>query len=179
MERRNQGQPPARAPAREFSLAERLQPALVLGLRTMLGTLMALALGTLGVGMGWILFVFAGASAHSTLLTLLVGGAALGAATGGFLAWLRLDDNTPRSLLVTGAALLLAGSIGAWSGLQFGSGQEVRCCASPDITPMSYTVLGAVALTNLAALLLGVGQTLRRANLQGLPMGSAGPRRLP
>jgi hypothetical protein len=148
---------------------ERFQPVLVLGLRAIVGSLLALALGTFGVGVGWILFVFVGATSHTTLLVMFMGGAALGAAGGGFLAWLRLDNNTRPLLLGTGAVLLLAGVAGAWGGFYFGSGQEGLYGAGPPISPMTYTVLGAVAVSNGVALLLGVVQALRQVSIHRRP----------
>jgi hypothetical protein len=148
---------------------ERFQPVLFLGLRTVVGLLLALALGTMGVGVGWILFVFFGATTYTALLVLMLGGAAVGAAAGAFLAWLRLDNNTPSLLLGTAAVLLVAGTAGAWGGFQFGSEQEVPCCAGPEIRPMTYTVLGATAVSNGVALVLGVVQTLRQVSYYRRP----------
>ena len=49
----------------------------------------------------------------------------------------------------TAALLLLAAIAGAWGGFQYASVQEVPCCAKADITPITYTVLGAsVAATH-------------------------------
>ena len=148
---------------------EGFQVVLALAVRTIMGTLLSLALGMTGVGIGWILFVFLGFTAHSALLNLMLAGAAVGAAAGGFLAWLRLDNNTLPLLLGTGVVLLAAGVAGAWGGFRFGADQEVPCCAGPDITPMTYIVLGAVVTSNGAGLLLGVVQALRRANIRRTP----------
>jgi hypothetical protein len=141
-----------------------LQPVLELGIRTVVGTLLSLALGALGVGAGWILFVFFGFTAHSSLLILMLAGAAVGAAAGGFLAWIRLDNNTLPLWVGTGIALLLAGGLGAWGGFRFGADQEVPCCAAPEVSPMTYMVVGAVAVSNGVALLLGIVHKVRRAS---------------
>lgn len=141
---------------------EGFQPILVLAVRTVVGSLLSLALGILGVGTGWILFVFFGFTAHSSLLALMLGGAAVGAAAGAFLAWLRMDNNTLPFLLGTGVVVLLAGGLGAWGGFRFGADQEVPCCAAPEVSPMTYMVVGAVILTNGVALLLGIFHTLHR-----------------
>jgi hypothetical protein len=148
---------------------ERLQPVLLLVLRTIVGSLLALALGMFGVGMGWILYVFFGFTTYTALLAMMMGGATLGAAAGGFLARLRLDNNTLPMLLVTAAVLLVAGVAGAWGGFQFGSQQEVPCCTGPEFRPMTYMVLGATVVTNGVALLLGIVQTLRQVTTQWRP----------
>lgn len=132
----------------------------VLAGRILLGVLLAVALGPLGAGLGWVLYVFSGAVARVTLLVMLMGGAALGAAAGVFLAWLNTDRNSPRWLGVTTVAFLVAASVGAWAGYEYGAMQEVPCCAGPDITPIVYIALGAAAVANIAGLLLGVGRQL-------------------
>jgi hypothetical protein len=141
------------------------RPVLELVIRTVVGVLLAVFLGTLGVGAGWILFVFFGFTAHTSLLSLMLGGAAVGAAAGVFLAWLRMDNNTLLLWLGTAAVLLLAGGLGAWGGYRFGADQEVPCCAAPEVSPMTYMVLGAVTLSNGVALLLGIFQTVRRVSM--------------
>lgn len=137
---------------------ERLQPVWVLSARSILGLLLAASFGLLGVGIGWGSYVFFGATSRETLLILLLGGGAVGAAGGGFLGWLRLDYNTPARLISTAALLLLAAIAGAWGGFQFGSVQEVPCCARADITPITYIVLGASLATNVLALALSLTQ---------------------
>jgi len=135
---------------------EWLQPVLVLSVRTLLGLLMGASLGLLGVGIGWGSYVFFGATSLDTLLILLMGGAAVGAAGGGFLAWLGIDYNTPIRLIAMAVLLLLAAIGGAWGGFQYGSVQEVPCCAKADITPITYIVLGAALATNIIALVIGL-----------------------
>ena len=135
---------------------EWLQPVLVLSVRTLLGLLMGASLGLLGVGVGWGSYLFFGATSLDTLLILLMGGAAVGEAGGGFLAWLGIDYNTPIRLIATAMLLLLAAIGGAWGGFQYGSVQEVPCCAKADITPITYIVLGSALATNLIALVMGL-----------------------
>ena len=145
---------------------ERLRPVWILIARGILGLLLAASLGLLGVGIGWGSYVFFGATSRETLLILLMGGGAVGAAGGGFLGWLRLDYNTPIRLIGTAAALLLAAIAGAWGGFQYGSVQEIPCCARADITPITYIVLGASVATNVIAMALSLTQvalpTLKR-----------------
>ncbi len=145
---------------------ERLQPVWILSARSILGLLLAAIFGLLGVGIGWIAYVFFGATSRETLLILLLGGTVIGTAGGGFLGWLRLDYNTPVRLLGTAALLLLAAIGGAWGGFQYGAVQEVPCCARADITPITYVLLGACLATNVVALALSLTQlalpTLKR-----------------
>ena len=129
---------------------------LVLAGRTLLGFLVAMSLGPLGAGIGWALYVFSGAVTRTTLLVLLMGGAAVGAAAGVLLAWLRLDHNSPRWLAATAGVLLLTAIAGAWGGFQYGALQEVPCCAGPDITPIAYVALGAAVTANGMGLVLSI-----------------------
>ena len=129
---------------------------LVLAGRTLLGFLMAMSLGPLGAGIGWALYVFSGAMSLNTLLGLLMGGAAVGAAAGVLLAWLRFDYNSPLWLGATAVVLLLAALAGAWGGYQYGAVQEVPCCAGPDITPIAYVALGAAVTANGMGLVLSI-----------------------
>ena len=128
--------------------------------RIFLGVLLAVALGPLGAGLGWILYVFSGAVTRLTLLVLLMGGTALGAAAGVFVAWLNTDHNSLRWMGIATAVFLAAASVGAWVGFQYGAMQEVPCCAGPDITPVVYIALGAAAVANVAGLLMGVARRL-------------------
>ncbi len=145
---------------------EWLQPVWVLSARSILGLLLSGSLGLLGVGIGWASYIFFGATSRETLLILLLGGTVVGAAGGGFLAWLRLDYNTPVRLISMAAVLLLAALGGAWGGFQYGAIQEVPCCARADITPITYVLLGASLATNAVALALSLTQlalpTLKR-----------------
>lgn len=135
--------------------------AVPFGLRTLVGFVLALALGMTGVGVGWVLFVFFGATTHTALLLLMTGGASVGAAAGGFLAWLGTDNNSPPMLVGIAALLLLAGIAGAWGGFRFGANQDVPCCAEPEIGPMTYTVVGSALASNGVALSLGAISVLR------------------
>ncbi len=131
---------------------------LVLVGRTLLGVLVAMTLGPLGAGIGWALYVFSGAVSLNTLLGLLMGGAAVGAAAGVLLAWLRLDYNSPLWLGATAVVLLLAALAGAWGGYQYGAVQEVPCCAGPEITPIAYVSLGAAAVAGGIGLALNIAR---------------------
>ena len=137
---------------------ERLRPLLVLSMRTLLGVLIGGTFGFLGVGIGWGSFVFFGARSGDTLLLLFIGGAAVGTTLGVFLAWMNLDGNSAVRVIVTGALLMLGAVAGSWGGYRFGSIQEASCCASPDVTPITYIVMGAVLATSIVALILNVGR---------------------
>ena len=143
---------------------------LVLVGRTLLGVLVAMTLGPLGAGIGWALYVFSGAMSLNTLLGLLMGGAAVGAAAGVLLAWLRFDYNSPLWLGATAVVLLLAALAGAWGGYQYGAVQEVPCCAGPDITPIAYVSLGAAAVAGGIGLVLNIArQVVTSLNRNVLP----------
>ena len=150
---------------------EWVRPVLVISARSILGVLLAASFGLLGVGIGWGSYVFFGATSRDTLLILLIGGAVVGAASGGFLGWLRLEHNSPVRIISTIALLLLAALGGAWGGFQYGAIQEVPCCATANITPITYIMLGATITTNVVALTLSLTQSalpaLRRQFLVG------------
>jgi len=133
------------------------RPVLPLAARTVMGLLLASVLSVIGIGVAWGSFVFFGAAAHATLLTLFAAGAGIGAGVGGYIAWLRFDHVPSwQGHLGTVLALALAGAGGAWGGFQFGASQEVACCTGPAITPITYTALGATAAANVLALAIGV-----------------------
>ena len=135
---------------------EWLRPLIGLTVRTLMGVLIGGTFGFLGVGIGWGSFVFFGARSGDTLLLFFIGGASVGVAGGVFLAWLNLDGNSAGRLIVMGSLLLLAAAGGSWGGYQFGSAQDVPCCATADVTPITYIVIGAIVATRVAALLLNL-----------------------
>ena len=137
---------------------ERLRPLLVLSARTLFGVLIGGTLGFLGVGMGWGSFVFFGARSGATLLLLFIAGAALGTTIGVFLAWMNLDGNSAVRVIATSALFLLVAVGGSWGGYQYGSVQDVPCCATADVTPITYIVMGAVLATSVVALILNVSR---------------------
>jgi hypothetical protein len=139
---------------------DRAQPLLVFGGRTVLGVLLAVVLSMAGIGIAWGLYVFFGASSRTTLLTVFMVGAGVGAGLGGFLAWLRIEGDPGPVLLATVLLALLAGIGGAWGGYEFGGRQEVPCCAKADITPVTYTALGAAVAANGAALMVSAARRL-------------------
>ena len=137
---------------------ERLRPLLVLSARTLFGVLIGGTLGFLGVGMGWGSFVYFGARSGDTLLLLFIAGAALGTTIGVFLAWMNLDGNSAVRVIATSALFLLVAVGGSCGGYQYGSVQDVPCCATADVTPITYIVMGAVLATSVVALILNVSR---------------------
>lgn len=135
---------------------ERSRPLFVLSVRTLFGVLIGGTFGFLGVGIGWGSFVFFGARSGDTLLLLFICGAAVGTTIGVFLAWMNLDGNSAVRVIATSVLFLMVAIGGSWGGYQYGSVQYVPCCASPDITPITYIVVGAVLATNVVALILNV-----------------------
>ena len=139
-------------------IMERLRPLYILSARTLFGVLIGGTFGFLGVGMGWGSFVFFGARSGDTLLLLFIAGAALGTTIGVFLAWMNLDGNSAVRVIATSALFLLVAVGGSWGGYRYGSVQDVPCCATADVTPITYIVMGAVLATSVVALILNVSR---------------------
>lgn len=135
-----------------------VQLLLGLGLRMALGVGVAIVLSSIGIVVAWGLFLFSGVQSVDALLWTLIIGAGLGAGLGGFAAWLRLEGDTRPALLAMATLAVAAGVGGAWGGYEFGSSQEVECCAMPKITPVTYTVMGAIVVTNVAVTILGLAR---------------------
>ena len=139
-----------------------VQPLLNLAGRSLLGALLAVALGVLGIALAWAMFVFSGARSHAVLLAMFMIGAGLGGGLGSLLAWTRIDGIPPRPILLTAVLLVvLAGIAGAWGGFQFGATQEVECCVGPTIEPITYMVGGTALFANVAALVMAVAYDFR------------------
>ena len=112
-----------------------------------------------GIAIAWALFIFFGGQSANTWLGSLFFGAGLGAGVAGFVAWLRLDGENLPELGLTGAIILGAAILGAWGGFEYGSTQEVECCAMPTQSPIYYTALGATAIANAAGVAVAVVRT--------------------
>jgi hypothetical protein len=137
---------------------QRLRPLFVLSARTFFGVLIGGTFGFFGVGIGWGSFVFFGARSGDTLLLFFIVGAAVGTTIGVYLAWMNLDGNSAVRVIATSALFLLVAVGGSWGGYRFGSIQEVPCCASADVTPITYIVMGSVLATSVVALILNVSR---------------------
>ena len=136
----------------DWDIRERLAPVLVPIGRTVLGACLGVVLSMIGIGIAWALFIFFGGQSSSIWLGSLFVGAGLGAGTGCFFAWLRIDGDELLALLLTAAIIVGAGILGAWGGYEYGSTQEIECCAMPTKSPIYYTALGSVVIANAAAI---------------------------
>jgi hypothetical protein len=140
-------------------IRERLGPVLIPIGRTAFGVCFGVVLSMTGIAMAWALFIFFGGQSANTWLGSLFFGAGLGAGIAGFVAWLRLDRENMAEIVLTGAIILGAGILGAWGGFEYGSTQEVECCAMPTKSPIYYTALGATAIANAAGVAVAVIRT--------------------
>jgi hypothetical protein len=137
---------------------DKFRPIVILTARGALGFLLAMVLSMVGLGTGWGFFVFFGATTLATLLIMLMAGAGIGAGLGVFVAWLRLDGDTRRNLILTLLLAMVAGIGGAWLGYQYGGVQETECCAMPDKNPIIYTAFGATIVANTVIILATIGR---------------------
>ena len=103
-----------------------------------------------GIAIAWALFIFFGGQSANIWLGCLFFGAGLGAGMGGFAAWIHLDRENAPVLALTAAVVVGAGILGAWGGFEYGSTQEVECCAMPTKSPIYYTALGSTVVANAA-----------------------------
>ncbi len=83
----------------------------------------------------------------------------MGAGIAAFVAWLHIDRENGLVLGLTALVVIGSGILGAWGGYEYGSAQEVECCAMPTVSPIYYTALGSAVVANVA----GVGFALARA----------------
>jgi hypothetical protein len=113
----------------------------------------------IGITIAWSLFVFFGGSSVEAWLSSLFFGAGLGAGIAAFVAWLHIDRENGLVLGLTALVVIGSGILGAWGGYEYGSAQEVECCAMPTVSPIYYTALGSAVVANVA----GVGFALARA----------------
>ena len=145
---------------------ERIRTSLYFVGRIIFGSVLAIVLGVVGIGIAWSMFVFWGASSHTTLLLMFFSGAGIGASSGTFLAWFRVD-RLPSFPVMTLMWVLLSilGGMGAVLGYQFGAKQEVECCVGPALNPIAYMTIGTAIATNVVALIYGL---IRECRLQGL-----------
>ena len=132
--------------------------------RAALGLGLAFVLAIMGEAFSFMTVVFFGLSSWTAWFTLSVAGAGLGAGLGGWLAWLWQKGAGAAFTALLLLLALAAGIIGAWGGYYYGASQVPECCASPDMGPVSYTVLGAMVGSNLAVLLTAALRLLLRAS---------------
>ena len=140
-----------------------LSPVIGYAGRVALGLGMALVFAAVGVVLARMSLVLFGLTSWSAWFTLFVSGAGLGAGIGSLLAWMWLKSVGSGFTAILFLVVVVAGVAGGLGGYHYGAGLEPECCASPEMGPIAYTVLGAVAVSNVTALLFGViGQTVLR-----------------
>lgn len=123
-----------------------------------------------GIATAWSLYIFFGGQSIDIWLASLFLGAGLGAGIAAFVAWLHLDRETSLVLGLTALVVIGAGIAGAWGGYQYGSNQEVECCAMPTVSPIYYTALGSAVVANVAGLTFAAGRAfLTRKRQAQLP----------
>ena len=138
----------------EKDLREKLEPILVPIARSAIGVAFGVVLSMIGIGVAWSLYIFFGASSIDTWKACLFFGSGFGAGTGAFAAWLHLDRETSKVLLLTAAAVLGGGILGSWGGLLYGEAQDIECCAEPTVSPVYYTALGSAVVANIAGIVV-------------------------
>ena len=145
--------------------------------RTLLGVGFALVLAGLGVMLGRMGLLLFGVTSWFGWLSMLVGGIGIGAGLGAVTAWLWLKGTGPTFSVFLGVIAVAAGIGGAWYGFVYGTGVEPECCASPDMGPLAYSVLGSILGANAATLVVGIsGQaTLRTLRRKRSPLSSTTP----
>lgn len=107
-----------------------------------------------GIAVAWSLFIFFGSQSAGLWLTSLFIGSGLGAGTACYFAWLRIDGDEKLIMALTAVIVVGAGIIGAWGGYEYGSNQEIECCAMPTVSPVYYTALGSTVVANVAGVVL-------------------------
>ena len=133
-------------------IREKVGPYLIPVARTVIGVTLGVVLSMIGIALAWPLYIFFGAQSIETWLASLFFGAGLGAGIAAFVAWLHLDRENGWVLIVTAAFVVGAGIAGAWGGYEYGSNQEVECCAMPTVSPVYYTALGSAVVANAAGI---------------------------
>ena len=92
-----------------------MAPIIVIGLRVAFGLLVATGLSFVGFFAGW----FSSPPGPNLPASMLIGGAGLGAAVGGLMAWFKPESPRPVNWITLGL-VLIGGLTGAWTGWQLG-----------------------------------------------------------
>ncbi len=130
-------------------------------LRAGLGIGLALVLAATGAVLARMGLLVFGLTSWTSWIIMLVTGAGLGAGLGSGVAWLWLKGIGQGATAAIFVGTLAAGVAGSWLAYGYGAGVEPECCASPQMGPIAYAVIGAVTGANLAAAVAGVtGQSL-------------------
>ena len=131
--------------------------------RAVLGLGFALICAAVGVILGRMGLLLFGVTSWFGWLSFLLGGIGVGAGLGSVMAWLWLKGLGAGFSIFLALAAVAAGVGGAWLAFRYGTGVEPECCASPDLGPIAYSILGAVLFANATALVCGsVAQTATR-----------------
>ena len=141
-------------------LRERLGPFLVPIGRTVAGVVVGVVLSMPGIPVAWSLCIFFGGQSVEAWLSSRFFGAGLGAGIGAFVAWLHLDRENSLVLGLTALVVIGSGIAGAWGGYEYGSAQEVKCCAMPTVSPVYYTALGSAVVANIAGVAFASARAL-------------------
>ena len=144
----------------EKDLREKLWPFLIPAGRTIAGVTLGVILSMTGIAIAWSLFVFFGGRSVDTWLSSLFFGAGLGAGIAAFAAWLHLDRENSLLLGLTALFVICGGIVGAWGGYEYGSAQEIECCAMPTVSPVYYTALGSAVVANIAGVAFASARAL-------------------
>ena len=141
---------------------ESLYPILGYAGRAALGLGLSVAFGVGSILVGRGLYLFSGSYSWTVWLWIMLATAGMGAALGGYLAWLTTGVPRPATAsVVMLAAIVLVAVAGAWAGYQWGSTQEIPCCVKPRTSSVGYAVFGAMMSANLASVALALASRLR------------------
>ena len=141
---------------------ESLYPILGYAVRVALGLGLSLSLGLGFIMVGRGLYVLSGSYSWTVWLWVMLTVAGMGAALGGYLAWLTAGAPRPATAsLVMLVAIALLAVAGAWAGYQWGSTQEVPCCVKPRTSSAGYAVHGAMVSANAASIALALFSQVR------------------
>ena len=123
----------------------KFKPALIIFLRTILGTIFAWFFSMAAIAVAWGLFVFSSSQSIETWLILKICAAGGGAGLVSMLAWFNIDRNTRALVMAMVAASTVGGLAGAWAGYNFAA-------------PIPYTAAGASLMSNLVMLIFGLAR---------------------
>lgn len=145
-------------------IREKVGPYLAPVGRTVAGVVLGVVLSMIGIATAWSFYIFFGSQSIATWLASLFFGAGLGAGIAAFIAWLHLDRETSLVLGLTAFVVIGAGIAGAWGGYEYGSNQEVECCAMPTVSPVYYTALGSAVVANAAGIVFATARAIITKN---------------
>ena len=134
-----------------------MEPVIAVALRTIFGLLVGMFLSVLGFYAGW----FSSPPGPNLPASMLIAGAGLGAAAGGFIGWFKPE--VPRSVLAFHLALALVGGLaGAWVGWELGPVLYPEGLYRPGGTSSAPPFVVAIVAAAVGANLLTSGFYLLR-----------------